>query len=269
MKKRHSISETISDMSPWFHNIHLPEGEQTAPSHPLGDFPLFKWQQIALHLPEDLSGKTVLDIGCNAGFYSVECAKRGAKVTAIDVDQHYLKQAEWVMTRFGLNSSVDFHQMQVYDLAGTDWQFDIVLFLGVFYHLRYPLLALDIVTEKVKDLLVFQTFSFESKDEHEEVEDFDFKNREIMQQKGWPSMAFIENKFMNDPTNWGVPNPAAIKAIFRSAGFSLVNQPGHEIYFFKPDSKNLSVINQWNKSEYLSAIGESWLQEAGAKTGGK
>lgn len=263
------ISAQIEQFSPWFHNIHLPGGEQTAPNHPLGDFPSFKWQQIAPHLPKDLSGKTVLDIGCNAGFYSVECARRGAKVTAIDVDKHYLKQAEWVMNRFGLNTSVDFQQMQVYDLAKTDWHFDIVLFLGVFYHLRYPLLALDIISERVNDLMVFQTLSLDIKEEYEAVDDFDFNNREIMHQKGWPSMAFIENKFMKDPTNWWVPNPAAIKAMFRTAGFSLVDQPGHEIYLFQPDAENHSVVKGWNRSEYLSATGNSWLQEADAKTGSK
>ncbi|HEX2099456.1 MAG TPA: DUF1698 domain-containing protein, partial [Candidatus Synoicihabitans sp.] len=67
------------DLAPWFHNIHLPDGTQTAPNHPLGDFPRFKWQQIADHLPHDLTGWRVLDIGCNAGFYTVELARRGAR----------------------------------------------------------------------------------------------------------------------------------------------------------------------------------------------
>lgn len=269
MQENSNIQQRIDQFKPWFHNIHLPGGELTAPNHPLGDFPAYKWQQLSAHLPEDMTGMTVLDIGCNAGFYSVECARRGAKVTAVDVDNHYLDQAKWVAELFELDKSISFHQMQVYDLVQTDWEFDIVLFLGVFYHLRYPLLALDIISEKVKQYLVFQTLSLDIKEEHEIVDDFSFDNREIMHREEWPSMAFIENKFMGDPTNWWVPNPAAIKAIFRTAGFELVEEPGHEIYIFKSDSKTPSVISQWNKSEYLSAIGKPWLQDADTKTGGK
>lgn len=269
MQEKISIEERIKQYKPWFHNIHLPGGELTAPNHPLGDFPAFKWKQIATHLPDDMSGLTVLDIGCNAGYYSVECARRGAAVTAVDVDNHYLKQAKWVAKQFDLQDSISFRRLQVYDLAKLKMKFDIVLFLGVFYHLRYPLLALDIISERVEKLLVFQTLSLDIQEEHENVDDFDFNNREIMHRKSWPSMAFIEKKFMGDPTNWWVPNPAAIKAMFRTAGFKLVHQPGHEIYIFRPDLENPSIINRWNKSEYLSAIGKPWLREAEAKTGKK
>ncbi len=67
---------TIEELKPWFHNLHLPDGQETAPDHPLGDFPAFKWKQIAPHLPRDLAGWQVIDIGCNAGFYSFELARR-------------------------------------------------------------------------------------------------------------------------------------------------------------------------------------------------
>lgn len=125
----------------------------------MGDFPAFKWQQLAPHLPENLDGWRVLDIGCNAGFYSFELARRGAIVTGIDHDPHYLAQAQWALKQFDLADRVEFKPMQVYDLAHTEETFDLVLFMGVFYHLRYPLLALDIVAQKVKRLLVFQTLN--------------------------------------------------------------------------------------------------------------
>src|SRR4051794_6546973 len=85
--------QEIRRLGPWFHNLTLPSGQTTAPDHPLGDFPSFKWQQIAPHVPEDLRGARALDIGCNAGFYSIELAKRGAHVVAVDHDPHYLRQA--------------------------------------------------------------------------------------------------------------------------------------------------------------------------------
>ena len=83
-----AIARRIEALRPWFHNLHLPDGSQTAPDHPLGDFPAYKWQEIAPTLPEDLGGWRVLDIGCNAGFYSLELARRGAVVTAIGTRRH-------------------------------------------------------------------------------------------------------------------------------------------------------------------------------------
>src|SRR3954471_5402952 len=83
------VLSEIAEMAPWFHNLRLPRGITTAPDHPLGDFPSYKWQQIAPALPADLSGCRALDIGCNAGFYSFELAKRGARVLSVDHDEHY------------------------------------------------------------------------------------------------------------------------------------------------------------------------------------
>ena len=82
----------IERLGPWFHNLHLPDGTQTAPDHRLGDFPRYKWEVLHPHLPASLEGWTALDLGCNAGFYTFELARRGAKVTAIDLDEHYLTQ---------------------------------------------------------------------------------------------------------------------------------------------------------------------------------
>jgi tRNA (mo5U34)-methyltransferase len=73
-----------------------------------------------------------LDIGCNAGFYSFELAKRGAEVLGIDLDPHYLKQARWAAKQLGYDDRVKFKQMQVYDLAKLKRKFDIILFMGFF-----------------------------------------------------------------------------------------------------------------------------------------
>ena len=61
----------IDALGPWFHNIHLPDGRQTVPGHRFGDFPTFKWNKVHHAIPADLHGWTALDIGCNAGFYSI------------------------------------------------------------------------------------------------------------------------------------------------------------------------------------------------------
>jgi tRNA (mo5U34)-methyltransferase len=255
-----STQEQIDKLKPWFHNIHLPDGSQTAPDHFLGDFPSFKWNEISTFIPEDLSGKTVLDIGCNAGFYSIELAKRGAKVIAIDLDPHYLKQAKWVAEKFGLDDKIEFHQMQVYDLASFPKTFDIVWFMGVLYHLRYPLLALDIISQKVKDTLVFQTLTMPGNEITKAPENLEINSRDIMLEQGWPKMAFIENKLADDPTNWWAPNGACIEAMLRSCGFNVESKPGHEIYICKKASGNTSVMQSWNQSEYLSATGQDWKE---------
>src|ERR1700736_4260904 len=87
------IRRRVSELGEWFHNIDL-DGVPTAPNHFLGDYPSFKWRMFESSLPADLSGKTVLDVGCNAGFYSIQMKRRGAaRVVGIDSDPVYLEQA--------------------------------------------------------------------------------------------------------------------------------------------------------------------------------
>src|SRR4051812_42919650 len=149
---RSRVHPEAKALGPWFHNLHLPDGTQTCPNHWLGDFPSFKWEQLGPHLPQDLNGWSCLDIGCNAGFYTFELAKRGATVMGIDLDDRYLRQAKWAAKQFSVQDQVRLERMQVYDLARHAEQFDLILFMGVLYHLRYPMLGMDIVAQKVKRL---------------------------------------------------------------------------------------------------------------------
>jgi tRNA (mo5U34)-methyltransferase len=254
-----NYTDIIKELSPWFHNLHLPDGSQTASDHFLGDFPNFKWEQIKDHIPADLSGSTALDIGCNAGFYSFELAKRGADVLGIDLDPHYLKQANWAAEIMQLHNKIEFRQMQVYDLAKLNRKFDIIIFMGVLYHLRYPLLAVDIISQKVDKLLVFQTLTMPGNEVFEPNEDTAINEREDMLKQGYPKMAFIEHKLAGDPTNWWAPNHAAILSMLRSCGLTVINNPAHEIYICHPNPSS-SVLN-WNYSEYLSATGGDWMEQ--------
>ena len=134
------IRTRISELGPWFHNMPLKD-VWTAPDHFLGDYPGVKWRRYADALPHDLRGKTVLDIGCNGGFFSLEMKRRGAdRVLAIDFDEDYLAQARFAAEVEELD--IEFRRMSVYDVAALGERFDIVFFIGVFYHLRHPLLAL-------------------------------------------------------------------------------------------------------------------------------
>jgi tRNA (mo5U34)-methyltransferase len=248
-----SLADEIEALGPWFHNLHLPDGTQTAPCHFLGDFPTFKWEQIRDHLPADLKGWTALDIGCNAGFYSFELARRGATVTGIDHDPHYLRQARWAAGQFGVEGQVRFLEMQVYDLAATPERYDLVLFMGVLYHLRYPLLGLDVVARKVGRRMIFQTLTMPGEEAVEPPADVPIDQREVMLDPGWPKMAFIEHRLADDPTNWWAPNHAAVEAMLRSAGLRVRERPGHEIYVCEPDEPRAELA--WIEDELRVATG--------------
>lgn len=214
-------SRDIHRLGPWFHNLHLPDGRQTAPDHPLGDYPAYKWRALAPQLPEQLDGLRVLDIGCNAGYFAIEMARRGAHVTAIDHDPHYLRQAAWAAAQFDLGKRLVLEEGDVYGLANRAERYDIVLFLGVFYHLRYPLLGFDIAASKSDGLLLFQSLATGGPVEEIDTTDPGYLERDRLREDAWPKLAFIEHELAGDPSNWWVPNPPAMRAMVRSAGFAL------------------------------------------------
>ena len=253
---------TINELGPWFQNLHLPDGTQTAPDHPFGDFPNKKWQQVAQCLPHDLQGWRVLDVGCNAGFYSFELAKRGAHVIGIDNDQHFLEQAEWAAELYSFKGTARFRQMHVYDLAHLDEDYDLVMFMGMFYHLRYPTLALDIVAQKVRKLMVFQTITMPGEEVFDNTYDCWIHDRDTLLDNAWPKMAFIEHCFSSDPTHWWIPNRACAEAMLRSSGMQIVARPSSEIYMCEPDPNNLSCCCTWNAAELLAATGRPWRYTA-------
>ena len=224
----------IAELGPWFHNLHLPDGRQTAPEHPLGDFPAFKWEQIADCLSADLNGARALDIGCNAGFYSFQLAARGAEVLALDLDEHYLQQGRWAARYLDPDRRVEFRQGSVYDLVAVAGSFEVVLFMGVLYHLRHPLLALDVVAEKVGGTLVLQTLTMPGADSPGTPEDVEIGERRRLAAPGWPRAAFIEHRLAGDPTNWWAADPACVEAMVRSAGLRVAERPAHEFWICEP-----------------------------------
>jgi tRNA (mo5U34)-methyltransferase len=150
------------------------------------------------------------------------------------VDPHYLRQARWAARELELEDVIEFRQMQVYDLAHEDEQFDLVLFMGVFYHLRYPLLGLDIVARRTRRTMVFQTLTTPGMEVYSDTWDHPIHERDALNEPGWPRMAFVEHRFASDPTNWWVPNHAAVEALLRSSGMQVSAHLGHEIYLCEP-----------------------------------
>jgi tRNA (mo5U34)-methyltransferase len=223
------IAQRIAALGEWFHNIDL-RGHWTAPNHFLGDYPAIKWRQFADAVPADLRGRSVLDVGCNGGFYSIAMKQRGAdRVVGIDWDERYLAQA-----RFAAEVSeveVEFRRLSVYDVATLGERFDVVLFMGVLYHLRHPLLALDLLHEHVtRDLFIFQSMLRGSERVDPVAADYPFSDTSPFDSAGYPKLHFVEHAYSGDRTNWWIPNRAAAEAMLRSSGFTIIAHPEAEVF---------------------------------------
>lgn len=223
------VERRVRELGPWFHNLDL-GGVRTAPEHFLGDYPAVKWRRFAHAVPADLTGRSVLDVGCNAGFYALEMKRRGAaRVLGVDSDDFYLAQARFAAEVSGLE--VEFRNLSVYEVGALGERFDLVIFMGVLYHLRHPLLALDLLREHaVGDLLLFQSMQRGSTRVEPVPPDLPFEETEHFRRPGYPKMYFVEETYCGDPTNWWIPNAACTEAMLRSAGFRIVAHPEQEVY---------------------------------------
>ena len=226
---RERIVQEVERLGPWFHNLDL-GGVSTAPSHFLGDYPRQKFARFQHAIPKDLRGSTVLDIGCNGGFYSIEMKRRGAdRVVGIDFDDVCLAQARFAADVTGVD--IELHRMSVYEVKELREKFDIVLFMGVLYHLRHPLLALDLIHDHVvRGTLVFQSMLRGSLNVTPVEEDFPFSERAVFERSTYPKLHFVEKRYAGDPTNWWIPNRACTEAMLRSAGFRIASNPEEEVY---------------------------------------
>ncbi|MFD1745554.1 TIGR04290 family methyltransferase [Rhizobium helianthi] len=234
------VKRRIEELGPWFQNLKI-GGLQTAPDHFLGDYPTFKWKGFAHVLPEDLEGRSVLDVGCNAGFYAFEMKKRNAgHVLGIDTDERYLAQARFVAEESGLD--VEFRRMSVYETPALRERFDLVLFMGVLYHLRHPLLALDLLWEHVVgDRMLFQCLQRGDERTPALEENYDFSEWSLFDRPDYPKLFFVEERYASDPTNWFIPNTAAMEAMLRTSGFRIVDHPEREVYLLERCDRHYAV----------------------------
>ena len=224
-----TLEERIAELGPWFHNLWL-QGVQTAPNHFLGDYPRIKFERFEGALPADLSGQSVLDIGCNAGFYSLEMKRRGAdRVLGVDSDPRYVAQARLSAEILGFN--IEFRELSVWEVASLGEKFDLVIFMGVLYHLRHPLLALDLIHEHVaRDLLLFQSMQRGAPNVFRPEFDYNILETCQFERPGYPVLHFVEHSNSGDVTNWWIPNRSCVEAMLRSSGFAIDQHPEEEVY---------------------------------------
>jgi len=195
-----SLADRVAAID-WFHSIELAPGLVT----PGRDDTSARLD--VLRLP-DLQGQTVLDVGAWDGFFSFEAERRGAaRVLATDSfawnGTNWSTKAGFELAREALGSHVEHRDVDILDLdpaaIGT---FDVVLCLGVLYHMRHPLLALERVAGVTSGMLVLETHV-----------DMTWTRR--------PAAAFYPGHDLDlDPTNWWGPNPEAVVGMLRAAGFS-------------------------------------------------
>ena len=193
----------------WFHSIDLGHGIVTPGRDESGR--KLGW----IGLPEDLRGLSVLDVGAWDGFFAFEAERRGAeRVLAVDGPAWgepawgpggFGTRAGFELARGALGSAVEDRELALEAIAPeTVGRFDVVLFLGVLYHLKHPWLALERVASVCDGLLIVET--------HADLLDL-----------GRPAMALYPGaELAGDGSNWWGPNLAALEAMLREEGFARV-----------------------------------------------
>ena len=192
----------------WFHRIELAPGITTPGwSDPKIDkLPYFG-------LPEDLTGKRVLDVGCAEGFFSFEAERRGAK-EVVAIDSYFASIRRFNVCRAVLGSNVTPYLLNVYDLnPRTHGTFDLVMFYGVLYHLRHPLLALEKILSVCTGTMLMQTKTYENPDD---------SSTPIAQFNPF-GIASGPGNTNFDPTVFWIPNGECVKAMIASVGFENIN----------------------------------------------
>lgn len=236
-KSRAELEAEVRNLGWWYQHFELPGGVWTGDGQDPSYRPQTRWELIEPYVPKDLSGQTVLDVGGNAGFFSIQMKQRAAKrCVLVEPYEEFARQAEYASREFGVKVQVVNEDIHVYCLT-TDERFDFVLFLGVFYHLKYPGLVLDRLAEMTKKRMLFQSHfvGSESATYEERANYAREADDAILEDLAFPRMAFIEKLYNRDPTNWWIPNYTGLEPLLRSAGMKVIARPHPQVLVAEPE----------------------------------
>jgi tRNA (mo5U34)-methyltransferase len=212
------IRAGVRALEPWFQQIDLGHGIKTkrrsTATEPI-DHPADTWNIIKDCLRENLDGRSVLDVGCNAGFYTIEARRRNAgRVLGIDSQRLHVRQAQFAARVLGLE--IEYQRMSVYDLSTHHTgKFGITLAIGLIYHCKHPLLALERLFQVTGDMMILESQVVPPQALVESFSDSSGIGR-------LHALAFVEN----DPGsreaayNWFVPTEDCLKAMLSDTGFA-------------------------------------------------
>jgi tRNA (mo5U34)-methyltransferase len=219
------LRQRIAELGPWFHNFEIARDVWTNPdgAGPGADYPARRWHHVE-PLFGDISGKSCLDVGCSSGFFSLKARELGAtSVLGVDSGEQIraIEQARFASEILGL--PVTFDTVSAYDLARLDGRFDTVFFMGVFYHLRHPMVALESIRSVCTGSLFFQTITTPHGRKNRELEREARSNvglnSKVMLDDRFPTVRFVEGQLAGDGSCWFVPNVQAVAAMLRACGF--------------------------------------------------
>lgn len=213
------IIRGLKILEPWFHRIDLGQGIFTKSESVMGepvDHPRETWEIIRQCLPPDLTGKSLLDVGCNGGFYCVEAKRLGARrVLGVDGQRQHVRQALFVRKVLGLD--LEFRRFSVYDLdPAIIGRFDITLALGLVYHLKHLVLALERLFDVTRELLLIETAIVPPE---QAPSSFEQSLGEIRQTLHPLFYAANPPDAKEQVFNWFLPTPVALQALLLNTGF--------------------------------------------------
>ncbi len=237
MSTREEARRELEQLGWWYQHFELPNGLRTGDGNEPAYRPEMRWRLIEPYVPADLAGTTVLDLGGNAGYFSIQMKLRGAaRCVLVEPYDEFAAQARFAAREFGVELEIAQEDAQVYCLT-TDERFDYVLFLGLFYHLKYPGIVLDRAAEMARKRMFLasnivgpEAEGGSEKDNYER-----FTDDGILEQPSFPRMIFVEQLYNGDPTNWWLPNYSALPALLRSAGMKVIARPHPHVLVAEPE----------------------------------
>ncbi len=209
----------------WYHRMYLGNGIYTMPP----TFPDCVWALLKPAFPADLQGASLLDVGCNAGFFSVLARLRGAgRILGVESVDFFAAQAEYIRSIWQMD--IEYRLMDAHDIGLIDETFDLVMFAGILYHLKNPLLVLEEVGRRCRDAVVVETEVIPEDPRNLIIARIGGRGQARLTPTAKGFMKFYESDELNeDGSNWWAPDTACLLGMLRVAGFRHFSRPVYHV----------------------------------------